>query len=503
MRVVMVLCIVGVIGGSLGGAGAPAAAQPEANWSLIVYDTGLNALVELTAAGSTVLPLPEVAYLQPGIERDFMHFEYLDVNLTPDRRYLVAVDNPKDPDQPPALIVDLTDQSVISVDYPTFSDGEYLEQYNFGAFNPALTEAVLTYRSRILSDPGGRRVSGGIVTVDLATGRITAQYRYDPLLSQLPDSASIPRVEGWTPAGIKVVVRCHECYGPTTATYWYQVLNPATGELMGAREYYRPFQCWQLLPTGELLSAENHPEYPLGIEGWRGDDNVIAVYAPGEHPPDAAAQVIYFSDAGDYFMPFWIMAGQAALISIDDHNLVIARDGRQMTVDYPDNETFRTMTDDGWLTANQRQWQIIQYRVSDTEITRELIYQGQGWLETAYIDYPAVPERLPPFVREIAPPAVFFCPGSLASQFEPGDWAELTGYEDTQAIWDGEGEFNPRELWLSGSALPDHAIVQILGEPRCIGGFELIKVDYQGRTGWVIELGRTSYNLIPAEAPAP
>lgn len=460
MRVVMVLCIVGVIGGSLGSAGAPAAAQPEASWSIIVYDTGLNALVELTAAGSTEIPLPEVAYLQPGIERDFGHFEYLDVNLTPDRRYLVAVDHPQDPDQPPALIVDLAAQSVITVDDPSFSDGEYLEQYNFGAFNPAQTEAVLSYRSRIPSGPGRCCDSGGIVTVDLATGRITAQFREDALLSQLPDSMSIPRVEGWTPAGIQAVIRYHESYGPVTAKYWYQVLNPATGQLMGAREYSSLFQCWQALPTGDLLSAENHPEYPLGITGWRGDENVIAVYAPGEHPPDAAAQVIYFSDAGDFFMPYWIMAGQAALISIDDHNLVITRDGRQMTIDYPDNEAFRMMTDDGWLTGNQRQWQVIQYHVSNAEIMRELVYQGQGWLETVYIDHPAVPERLLPFAVEIAPPDVFFCPGSLASQFEPGDWAELDGYEATLAIWDGEGEFAPLDLWASGDALPNHAIVR-------------------------------------------
>ena len=140
------LCLILLL--SLGSASMGSAAQIEPAWSVIIYDHGLNALVDLSSTGYDITPLPDIGYPPPPDEEVPGWYEYLPVKMTDNRRYLVSLKQGTQPYFREAVITDLITGEVIPVATLPLDDGEtFVGYWWFGAFNPAMTEIALPYVS--------------------------------------------------------------------------------------------------------------------------------------------------------------------------------------------------------------------------------------------------------------------------------------------------------------------------------------------------------------------
>jgi hypothetical protein len=472
------------------------AAQSESEWSVIVYDHGLNALVELSSAGYDIIPLPDIGY-PPRSDQDYpWWYESPNVKVSSDRRYLISLIQHTEPYVREAIITDLVTGEIIPIATPPLEDEELFVGYGFGAFNPTMTEIALPYVSHDLTSGFGCCDSGGMVTVELASGTITHTLDMDVTYHE-----STAWLDDWTTEGIWFWPRCSACT-PPSYTHSYLVWNPDTDVILTADVRQDRVRSERLAATGELLYSENHSDFPLGGPSFSSPLNVVVLYQRDKFPPDAPGQVVYYDEENLDFdiRAHWIMNGRAFLVTNErQHNVVVFRDGHQVVVDYVDPEYFLTMTGDGWLTFERTTRQIRHYVVSDTRITGNILYQASGEIEVANVQLSPETGTLPPFAIDITPPDIFFCPGTLPTRLKPGDWAEvIVDHQEYLIASLYVGDVTLGEItWMQMEALPLGAHVQIIEGYACRPGWGYVKVQYQDKVGWMLEVGQMAYYLEP------
>lgn len=478
------------------------AQESEETWSAILYDHGLNALVDLSPSGVEVTFLPNLDYdprpFEP-LHLWYSHFGHMMV--TDDERYLISLVPRGNLDLREPVVTNLITKETMLVGLPPMADEEiFAGYYRVGAFNPEMTEVALPYVSHDTTSGFGCCDSGGIVTIDLAMGAITHTLDIDETFNR-----PTAWVDDWTNEGIWFAPRCSAC--TPEYTYTYQLWNPDTDTISATDVFNDRQRSERLATTDELLFSESHPDYPLGGPASRWLLNVVSVYQSGQHPPDVPGQVIYYDDENlDFDMrAHWIMNGRAFLVTNDlHHNVVVFRDGRQLTWDYDNEEYFLGMTSEGWLAIDHATNQVRHYVVSDETIARQTLYHARGGIQVASIKMAPVTEELPPFVMDIDPPDDVFCPAALPTQFEAGDWAEvIVDHQEypIAALFLGDGEFEDTS-WEDMQMLPLGAQVQVLDGLACTSnGWGYLKVAYQGRIGWMLEVWQTLYYLAPIPAP--
>jgi hypothetical protein len=459
--------------------------ETEAEWSVTIYDRGLNALVELSSSGEHITPLPDVDY-QPRPWK-----------MTDDRHYLISTIQRDE-----AIITDLATNETRPVVTPPLEGEEVFVNFHFGAFNTEMTEVALPYVSHDLTSGFACCDSGGIVTVDLTSGAIIDLLDIDSIYN-----VSTAWVDKWTSEGIWFSPQCSVCTPPYTFTY--KVWNPETGAIVDTDVFNDTEYSERLGTTGELLYSENNPAFPLGGESFPLRLNVVALYQRGDYPPDTDGQIVYYDGENLDFdvRARWIIGGQAFLVTKNQqHNVIVFRDGQNRIVDYDSMEFFVTMTDDGWLTIDRATNVIRHYTASNAVISGRSLYHAVGQIVVVNKQLLETPEELPPFSVEISPPDVVFCPGALPTRLQPGDWAETLFY-DPESVFGpffiGDVEFS--DIYNGNDeTLPLGAHVRILEGPACAPyGWSYVKVEYQGVIGWLLEIYQTGYLLAPVSIATP
>lgn len=498
-RIIILVFCVALLAISLN-ASSETTAQSDSAWSVIIYDHGLNALVELSSSdGISVISLPDIGYPPRPVNNQYPGwYEDSQVKLTADRRYLVSIIHHTDPYLDEAVITNLNTQEVIFVPTPPLNDTERFFGYFLGEFNPTSTQIALPYIGYDDAYGGGVNF-GGIAVVELATGRITHTLDMDATFQK-----PMAWLDHWTDEGIWFAPKCHFC--DPGRRYTYFVWNPDTDTLVETQVFNEIRRLERLPATGEMLYSEVHSDYVLDRPIYS-SPNIVALYQPDDNPPDVSGQVVYYDSHNVGFLPArWIMNGQGFLVpNRERHNVVVLRSGQQLTIDYAHAEYFIAMTSDGWLAFDRDLRQVNQYRVSQVGITRHTPYQAQGEIEVAHIYLSPNEEPLPPFAIDISPPDEFHCRGSLPSRLQPGDWAEV--------VFDAEGMITIHALVVGDVAfdeqtgehvepLPVGAHVQVLEGPVCTpDGLGHVKVQYQDLVGWTTEVWYTQYYLAPVPVP--
>lgn len=308
-------------------------------WTVTLYDDGLNALVELSPSGQNIIPLPDVGFRASSMR----------AMLSDDGHYLVSITRRGDSYVREAVIIDLQTNHSRSVEIePLIGDHEFFVGFRDGVFNPEMTQIALSYVSH--NYVGGCCGTGGIATVDLATGQVLHILDMDKRFLR-----STAWVDDWTEEGIWFAPTCSACSPPYT--YVSKIWNPDTDDVRDTNLFHDWEYSERFESTGELLYTQNRPDFPLGgPTGGVFYMNTVTVYQPQDDPAEDAGQVVYFDGNNlNFDVPaHWVANGRAFLVTKEGkHNVVVFRAGRQINFDYSFEEDFMTMTVDGWLSFDR------------------------------------------------------------------------------------------------------------------------------------------------------
>lgn len=468
--------------------------QASSAWSMTLYDTSSKSLVQLSESTVFQLSIP-----QSYIENSSLTNPTTDIYhrvLSGDAQYLMTFAYLTEPYVGQAYITNLFTGETLLVEHPPLQDTEFFVSYRFGVFSPDMRNVTLSYYSHVPTS--GCCNSGGIVVIELETGLITHLLDIDEVYTREGNTAWI---DNWTNEGIWFAPRCSNC--TPEYRYQYRIWNFDTDTISDTgiihdRRYFE-----RLSSTGELLYSDNHEDFPMGGDSYPQYRNVISWYQENETPLVADGQVVYYNEANPASNPHphWIMNGRAFLVNEDDlHNVVVFRDGHTLTFDYEFQQNFVAMTDDGWITIDrENNNRILQFIVSDTTVSNHILYETSSELEVVNIKPSTAIEDLPEISMEISSPDVRFCPGTLPTQFHPGDWAEvIANHEEVAIARMVVGDTNFEDMsYEKMEILPLGARIQILDEFACVPGWGYLKVAYEGRIGWILEIYLTAYHIAP------
>lgn len=466
-------------------------------WSVTVYDSGLNALVELSPNGNTISYLPDVDHEPRPFENySFWYTDFSQVASTDDGHYLISIIQQEDPYEQYAIITDVTTGQTRIIPKPPLEDTEFFVSYRFGAFNPEMTEVALPYVSHDTTTGFGCCANGGIVIANLETGTISHLLDADKTFNFNKSTAF---VDNWTIDGIWFSPTCSAC--TPIYHYFYQIWNPNTGTISQTDVFHHRHNLERLPTSGEILYSENNPNFPLGGPCFPPRLNVVSLYKANEVPPNTSGKIVYYDYENLDFnkKAHWVNGGRAFLVSKALHNVVVFRDGHQITIDYENQQYFLAMTDDGWLTFNRSNNQIQHFVVLADKVLSQTIYEGYGDIEVSNIQLSPNKSELSEFTYDITPPDVQFCPGALPTRLKIGDWAEVIADQEEIAIARlvvGDVEFDDMS-YENLEILPLGAYIQVIEAFKCSHDWGYVKVNYQGRIGWILEIYQMSYHIAP------
>ena len=492
------LCFLFII--SLQAGGAASRAQNTDEWRVAFYDQGMRAVVLVTPDGVETVPLPEA--LLAAYPDDVEHYTS---HLSPDGRYFLLTFFVRDVNPDPVLIVDVTAPNHFTpfAELPLQPE-EYLPSYGYvgyGVFSPDGTEVALSYTSHDRNSQYACCAYGGMVTVELATGQITRQFRSDRFmhLGRMYAGNTV-WLGNWTQDGIEFFPKCSPCTPPYEFTYY--LWNPDTDTIISTRKYESIRRSERLASTGELLYSHSHPDYPPGDSLTLWDPNsVVEVYQPDQIPfEDDGQAVFYDTDFITFDRAHWIMGGQAFIFNKELSYALVSRDGQRFDFELASEQTFLGMTPSGWLMADDVDGRILHYQYHDGDLLIDEIADLQGPFQrmgesntTSY--------GLQDFVMSIPAPDVFFCPGSLPTNLAIGDEAEVIGVD-----MDYLGLLQPLSHERSANSQGEHeplpigTVVHVVYGPLCDNpGLTYWTVDYDGVTGLMAEVFQTRYLLRPLD----
>lgn len=466
--------------------------QSTETWSITLYDSDIASLVEITETEINYIRIPqsdrEIVPTNPD------EVEFARRYLSDDGRYLLTIFRWSHAYMTEAVIKNMITGENYKVGLPPLEETEFFVSYHFGAFSPDMTAVALPYISHV--PISGCCGNGGIVVVDLTTGTITHRLDIDERFQ-----TTTAWVDDWTNDGIWFAPRCSGC--SPQMHYFYKVWHPYENAIVDTTVFHYRHMLERLESSGEILYSENHADFPLGGSTYPVLQNVITLYQEDEILPQTAGQVVYYNDEHpeNNPNPHWIMNGAAFLVNENNlHNAVVFRNGDIIHSYYDSMQTFLLMTNTGWLTINQENNVITQFVVSDQTIREYVIYETGGDIQIVNEQSNLSGSELTEFDIDISPPDGRFCPGTLPTRLQAGDWAKIIAEHRVVAIAQfAEGDVSFENVkWREAEALRVGAEVQILDDFACVEtGWGYLKVEYQGRVGWILEIYGGAYHIAP------
>ncbi len=387
-------------------------AQSAEDWRVVVYewergeklDQG-GALDMISASGVVerhVLPasiLPDNQYHVPFIA------------VSPDRHYAAVAYGTLDaiPSAPPISIVDLTQDRCCIVMTPPVANPQ---DYSLIGFNADSSQFAYSYAA--FPDLNNRRIEGGLVVADAATGILTAtlDLRQIRAATGLKDVSFVQGGQWDGNDRIRFVPGCWACAGALESV-WYS-WNLSSGAVSKVEHAYFSIFADTLPLTGELLYTVDNTAYPSASQpGYIPPANVVEYYADGV--PDgsdsgrqttAPNATIVYHHADNLNLPraIWVADGRAFVLQGNEDNptgTLVFRDQTQIGAGMGESDHFIAATPDGWLVQDAAH-SINHYVVGDSTFTIEPIGQMASRVTPVW-STPIGREGLPPFAGITAP----------------------------------------------------------------------------------------------------
>lgn len=277
--------------------------------------------------------------------------------ISPDHRYLVIAAQPTGSDGAyPTTILNLeTGSCCITVPLPI----EDVAALVLGSFNPEGTQFSLSWLGYLNRET--YEVTGGMMTVDAATGQVVNQISSDAVNAVVGEQFSgvWSYLGSWEDDGIRFVQNCYACEGVFEGEW--SIWNPDTNTFtVASGEYFSVFFADVLPATGEILYATQNAAYPASpMPSYLPIPNVITYihnqpmpryYEPSDAPVIYADPTQVDLSGGAH----WVLDGEAALIIPNESTawVLLYRDGTQQTVTVPAGSSFVAGTPRGWLSLN-------------------------------------------------------------------------------------------------------------------------------------------------------
>ncbi|GAB5493835.1 MAG: hypothetical protein Phog2KO_40500 [Phototrophicaceae bacterium] len=466
--------------------------QSSINWEITLYDEEIDALVRLTEAGSQIIEIPPISYdILPNNPHEI---EIVERQLSDDGHYLLTFFYSFAPFQRDVVITDMQNGESRRAELPELADTEFFVSYLLGAFNPEMTSIAMPYVDYMSG--------GGIAIVDLDTGVVTHKLNVRELYG-----LSTAWVNDWTDDGILFAPRCYGCQPKWR--YFYRLWDIESDLITRTTIYNDVRNLDRLSTTGDVLYAENNPDFPLGGAGYPPRENVVTFYEENDIITQSSGQVVYYNEAypNEDPRPRWVKNGEAFLVyQYQDHDMLIFRDGHNISFGSDPEQHFLSVSRDGWFSINREDAVISQFIVSSNSVTEHILYESDASIQITNVQSDIVDDvDLSEFSIEVEAPDVFFCPSALPTQFEIGDWATVTA--DQKRIMIAafiESHLDYEDLvWGNHrlESLPIGTQVLVLGHACADGGWAYLRVAYQGRIGWILEIYQTGYHLAPSINP--
>ena len=297
---------------------AASAQNTTADWQVVVYADGANALKVLSSAGivqsipAGTLPMHVGAFPSAPL-----------VAITPDRRALAALNFT--PGQP--LTVTIADHGNCCKTVRLSEHG--VTQANIGSFNPNGRRFVVSYLAVI--DDSAHQYESAIVTVDVEQAGVVTRLENGQI------GGDYALLRGWNDDGITYLPLCYNC-GQLAAgalSRW----NPDTGAVTPNLAYYDVAQD-MLAVTGETIAPGHRPDFPLPIQGAADALNVLTY-------GDNARAIYYNPNNLQITSAHWVADGWEILVGHSDGSVLLDRAGAKHSV--AGGDQFLTGTPDGWL----------------------------------------------------------------------------------------------------------------------------------------------------------
>ncbi len=441
----------------------PARAQDTADWQVVVFADGANALQVLTADGvSLTIPsgtLPLRIGTLPSAPL---------VAVSEDRRALAALNFA--PNQ--RLSVSIADHGSCCKSVRLADGG--VAQANIGAFSPNGRRFAVSYLA--ITDQAAGQFDSEIAVVDVEMGAVVTRLQGGDI------GGDYALLRGWGDDGIDYLPMCYGCDQPPAGSLdrW----NPDTGDVTRDVGYFDSVQD-TLAVTGETIEPVRRPDYPLPVQQNAdtqstqpnvlvyGDDARVIYYNPRSLQIDAA---------------HWVADGWEVLVEHPDGDVLLDRAGAQHPL--ASSDQFLVGTPDGWLAtrAVNGAVEVVHHTLSNL-----------GGIEIARFYHPVTVVQAPPlgatashggFPPIQSPVSRITCTGALPLRlFAGGKGRAISGGVNLR-----------REPSLNGATIAtiNDQVFDVIGGPNCDPtGIAWWEVGIGGLHGWMAESKDGVYLLQP------
>ena len=436
------------------------AQDTKADWQVVVYADGANALKVLSSTGvvqsipAGSLPLHVGTFPSAPL-----------VAITPDRRALAAL-NFKSGERLTVTIADhgsccktvrLSDRSVT--------------QANIGSFSPNGRRFAVSYL--VVIDESAHQYESAVVTVDVELGAVVSRLENGQI------GSDYALLRDWNDNGIDYLPLCYDCdQAPAgSLSRW----NPDTGAVTPNLSYFDTAQD-TLAVTGETIAPGHRPDFPLPIQGAADTLNVLTF---GDN-----ARVIYYNpNSLQISDAHWVADGWEILIEHPDGLMLLDRAGAKHPVNSDDR--FLVGTLDGWLGTRlgaSKSIEVVYHTLTDLDgkvIAR--FYQPITVLQAPPLGATATQGGFPNIA---SPVQVITCPNALQPRLLAGGKGRVIG-----------GGINLRRdpsLTSSTITMITTEVFDVVAGPTCDPtGIAWWEVGLGGLRGWMAESKDGAYLLEP------
>jgi hypothetical protein len=489
----------------------PFAAHGQSDESEVVLFHGMNSEAFTTLGGSLefvslndgsvqTVPLPPQLFPTGS--------QITDQAISPDHRYLaIASQDYANGTAHPIAILDLQSNSCCIYLQPP---AERVAAYDLGSFSPDSGRFVFSWVSE--ADPATFPFTGGIVTVDTATGTPLQNVTMDTVSAALGLDFPAPwaTLGDWREDGVRFIPNCYGCE-PQFEGEW-AIWTPETNAFSANSGEYFSFTFGDVLPgTGEMIYSGQSAQFPMSTEpAYLPIPNVVYYIVDAPMPTFSEptnAPVIYFDpnqvDLSGY--AHWVLDGEAVLITpyMADHWTLLYRGGAQQPLSIPPTSVFMTGTPNGWLavTDDPNGNVLTMYTVEGAEVPGTPL--GAPLAENEYfrvLDAPELGTTLTttggfPTVEPLFPPvsASGTCPNLLPSRVSVGSTARVTPGDPNRLRSD------PTTSGAIMGEIPGGAEFYIFNGPICddAAGIVWWQVGYNNLIGWTAESQGDTYFVEP------
>lgn len=384
------------------------------------------------------------------------------------------------------------------------------------AFSPDGTRLAAGYMTML--DANTFTVQGGLIIWDVASGQMMQNVLYNELAAT-EDPFGWPYLGQWTDGGLEWHPNCYACEG-VFAGQW-NVYVPETNTNIGpVGGFFNHLYADHLAGTGEQVMAVDNPAYPLvPIMGMLPVANVVFHSADGalpvtfsSDPTSIPAERVLFFDIAMYDLrrPLWIQDGRAVLVTdasgrgriVHRMNLITAFDetaGQQLTPLFG--------TPGGWVGAQVTEGmggisaELLAYRLLDdgsvAAVSTGALYNQNMRFVTLRgpalgFGY-AIAGIAPPFFAAMPPPAPQAVPTLMVDTGR-----SCFGQPVSRLVAGGLGMVLPgapnrlREQPNTSATIIAEVeggqFFSVIAGPICDGGLVWWEVDYNGQTGYTVEI---------------